>query len=249
MRLRPEEAVALFAGAFVLFASASSFLPMNTAGLVAAQIVCFALPAIVVLRWRGIPLRSGLGLNTPRPSGFAGAALIGVSFWYIALWITVLILGDRVTDPERLAELEQQISWTNDSAAVRLLAVAIVPAISEELLLRGVIARSLRPSFGLFGAVFLSALLFAALHLPPVRMLPVGVFGLVLGYAAVVTDSVYPAMLMHFLNNLVVAVVIPGVPELGEAMDAYPVVTGVAAVALTASGAALLWRSRVCAPQ
>ncbi len=244
MRLRPVEAVALFVGAFVLFASASQFLPMNTLGLVLRQVAFFALPAILVVRLRGVPLRSGLGLKAPRPAAFAGAALVGASFWYISLWITIWVLGDFATDPERLEELERQVSWTDDSAIVRLLAVAIVPAVCEELLLRGVVARSLRPALGVFGAVFLSALLFAALHLPAVRMLPAGLFGLALGYAAVVSDSVYPAMLMHFLNNLVVVVLIPAIPELGRAVDAHPVTAGVAAVVLTASGVALSWHSR-----
>ncbi len=222
---------------------------MNSLGLVVGQVAFFALPAYLVVRWRGIPLRSGLGLTMPRPAAFAGAALVGVSFWYISLLITIWILGDFATDPERLTELREQITWTDDSAIVRLLAVAIVPAVCEELLLRGVVARSLRPALGVFGAVFLSALLFASLHLPIVRMLPAGLFGLALGYAAVVTDSVYPAMLMHFLNNLMAVVLIPLVPELGPMVEAYPVATGVAAAVLTASGGALLWRSRVSQDQ
>jgi sodium transport system permease protein len=249
VRLRAEEALALFGGAFALFLVAGFVIPPSTVGLVCKQVAFLAIPAIVFVRARGLGVRAGLGITMPRPAALAGAVLIGASAWYLNLVIMVPLLDLLVQDPDRLHEIERHVAWARDPWIVRVLAIAIVPAICEELLVRGAVARALRPTAGISGAVIVSAILFALLHVSVVRMLPIALFGAVLAWGVVVTDSVVPGIVMHLLNNLITAVVLPEAPQILTALTDHPLPSIGLAGAATASGIALLWRSRVSLDQ
>lgn len=81
-----------------------------------------------------------------------------------------------------------------------LVFAAILPAICEELLFRGLLMESLL-SMGDGTAVFLSGLLFALMH-GSVEGLPVHLLmGFVLGFAVLKTGSLRSGILLHFLYN------------------------------------------------
>ena len=97
----------------------------------------------------------------------------------------------------------------NDASSIAnllyiLIAIAIIPAITEEFIFRGVILGE----YNAMGtkhstAVFLSAAMFAMLHFN-LYQFPVYFFGgIVLGYVTVITNSVFCAMMVHLLNNVV----------------------------------------------
>jgi uncharacterized protein len=73
--------------------------------------------------------------------------------------------------------------------------------VCEELLVRGAIARGLRPRLGLLGAALLSSLYFAALHGSIARLPITFALGMVLAIATLRSGSVVPAMLIHAGNN------------------------------------------------
>ena len=80
-------------------------------------------------------------------------------------------------------------------------AIVVVPAVTEEVLFRGALRALMRPH-GAWLAVVAQAVLFALLHgklSAVVYALPAGLF---LGYLAEACGSIYPGMLLHFLNNL-----------------------------------------------
>ena len=56
------------------------------------------------------------------------------------------------------------------------------------------------------------AALFGIYHMSLIKLIPTGLLGLVFCYVAYRTDSIYPAMLMHFLNNAF-SVIISCCPE------------------------------------
>jgi len=81
-----------------------------------------------------------------------------------------------------------------------LFAIAVVPAIAEELLFRGVIMQPLR-QFGDTFAVVCSAVLFGLIH-GNMQQAPFAFLaGLVLGWAAIRCGGLFVPILIHFWNN------------------------------------------------
>lgn len=89
-----------------------------------------------------------------------------------------------------------------DSASIPVLffAVALFPAIVEELIFRGVIYRYLRQQGAPFAA-FSSSLLFGLIHLNILQFLFAFCMGLVLCHIYERTGKLRYAMLLHFINN------------------------------------------------
>lgn len=87
---------------------------------------------------------------------------------------------------------------------INLLIIAVLPAIGEELLFRGVIQRELvkvmdNPHI----AILLASIIFSAVHMQIQGFLPKLIIGLILGYAYYWTKSLWIPMLLHFINNSV----------------------------------------------
>lgn len=89
---------------------------------------------------------------------------------------------------------------------INLFILALVPAICEELIYRGIIMNGLR-KFGNITAIFLSAAIFAVAHGSAMQTIYQFILGVVLGYIVVKTGSLVASMLFHFLNNAMVLVV------------------------------------------
>ncbi|MCH2186188.1 CPBP family intramembrane metalloprotease, partial [Myxococcota bacterium] len=107
-------------------------------------------------------------------------------------------------------EIQQTVSELPTSELLQAFAAfAVGPAVSEELLFRGliigVLARSpLKPQ----GVIVFSAMVFGLAHIDPVQASISVVLGLYLGALTWAAGSVRPAILAHALNNGLVLVVI-----------------------------------------
>lgn len=85
---------------------------------------------------------------------------------------------------------------------VNLIIIAIIPAIGEELLFRGVIQRELvKKMKNPHIAIFLASAIFSGFHMQIQGFLPKLIIGLVLGYAYYWTKSIWYPMFIHFANN------------------------------------------------
>ncbi len=85
--------------------------------------------------------------------------------------------------------------------------VAIVPAIIEEFVVRGVTMQPLR-KYGDKFAIIMSAIFFAVMHGNMLQLPYTFVGGLILGYLAIKTKSMWPPMILHFVNNFYSAIVL-----------------------------------------
>lgn len=81
-----------------------------------------------------------------------------------------------------------------------ILAVSAVPAVTEELVYRGCVMGRLR-KYGDGFALITSALLFGMMHGNFTQVPFAFVVGLATGWAVIYTGSIFPAMLIHGLNN------------------------------------------------
>ena len=85
------------------------------------------------------------------------------------------------------------------------LAVGLLAPLSEELVLRGAILRSLLQSSKLspWAAIAISAIIFAFIHFNPAQMPHAFLIGLLLGWMYYRTGSILPGVAFHWVNNTV----------------------------------------------
>ncbi|MGD9901074.1 MAG: lysostaphin resistance A-like protein [Spirochaetales bacterium] len=84
-----------------------------------------------------------------------------------------------------------------------ILFVAVLPGIFEEITHRGVLLRGYAKEIGYKRAIVYSALLFGLMHLNISQVFYAIVMGGLIGTVATVSGSIFPAMLVHFMNNAI----------------------------------------------
>ncbi|HEY4240721.1 MAG TPA: CPBP family intramembrane glutamic endopeptidase [Kofleriaceae bacterium] len=188
--------------------------------------------AVVACKLFGLPA-AAIGLRGARPRYWIAAVLVGATCWYVNIRLVGLLpIPESKTQGLRALVDEAPLGWS-------LLCLAVLPAIAEELVFRGVLARALGRR-SLIVAVFASAAVFAAYHLSLVQALPTYSLGACLALIAVRADSVAPTMLAHALNNAIAIVISRGtVPQVAHAIDAHPTTALALCAAATISGVVL----------
>lgn len=81
-----------------------------------------------------------------------------------------------------------------------IICVSLFPAIFEEFAFRGMLLGTLR-KFGDIPAIIVSSLLFALYHGNFIQIPFALIVGVFLGLIVVITDSIWPAIIVHFINN------------------------------------------------
>jgi membrane protease YdiL (CAAX protease family) len=85
---------------------------------------------------------------------------------------------------------------------INLIIVALIPALGEEILFRGVLLRLFKEAFkNVHIAVFVSAFVFSLIHLQFFGFFPRLLMGFVLGYLFVYTNNLWYPITFHFVNN------------------------------------------------
>ena len=77
----------------------------------------------------------------------------------------------------------------------------IIAPLVEEIFFRGFVFTGLREKYGWIPAALISAGLFAAVHLQPITIPPIFLMGLIFAYLYQRTESIWPAVIMHFATN------------------------------------------------
>ncbi len=103
--------------------------------------------------------------------------------------------------PEGAAQILTAISDPTVSIWWPMLAIALAPAICEELAFRGFILSGLQRSGRNWLAIMISAVVFGLIHMIPQQQFNGALLGIVLGLLAVRSGSLLPAVLFHFINN------------------------------------------------
>lgn len=82
-----------------------------------------------------------------------------------------------------------------------LLVIAVMPAIFEEALFRGVLLNTCEQSLGSIRTIFIVGFCFALFHGSPEQTVYQFLAGCAFAFIAVRSGSILPSVLMHFLNN------------------------------------------------
>ena len=142
-------------------------------------------------------------IRTPRPLPIGRLALALAGFLALSHGLGRLISSTGPHEPSRAAQLEVLLGDASGSALLgAALALAVAPALGEELLFRGLLLGRLSERWGAPAGLAGSSLLFAALHPDWAQAAAAGVLGLYLGALTLRTGSLYAALLFHGTNNL-----------------------------------------------
>jgi uncharacterized protein len=80
--------------------------------------------------------------------------------------------------------------------------IAVIPALGEEFMFRGVVLRVLKDwSHSAHVAIWISAILFSFIHMQFLGFFPRMILGILFGYMVVWSGSIWPAVVAHFVNN------------------------------------------------
>lgn len=185
------------------------------------------------------------------------AALVPIAMISGALHQFATSILDLLLQDTDLAQLLKEMDVNNamrdlgkdTSIWILLLLIALAPAISEELVFRGVIGRGLIARHGMVVGVLITSVLFAMVHMSPAHVVAVFPIGLFMHYLYITTRSFWAPVLFHFLNNamsVVLMKVTSGVDaKLLEVQDSSEIIAVVAACVPLVLIVASLWRSRV----
>lgn len=120
---------------------------------------------------------------------------IGAS--YLVNLIVSLLSGNLF---DRFTESTSEYPVSALGIVLTFVYVAVLPALLEELLFRGLILKSLLP-YGKWGAILISSMLFGLMHIDPPRIIFATFIGIALGICYEATRSIKFGVLIHFLNN------------------------------------------------
>lgn len=79
---------------------------------------------------------------------------------------------------------------------------AILPGFCEEFAHRGLLLNGYK-NYGAKKAILLSGLLFGLMHLNIEQCFYASIIGFFLGFIAIITNSIFPCMIIHFMNNFI----------------------------------------------
>ena len=85
---------------------------------------------------------------------------------------------------------------------INIFITAVLPAVCEETAHRGMLLKGLSP-LGRKKAIIISAILFGLLHMNIEQFFYATIIGVVLGYISTVCETIYPAIIIHFMNNAI----------------------------------------------
>ncbi len=170
-------------------------------GLAAAQW------AVTYLSPTRVPLlhAARLGGDPAIPLGRASTAALRVLAALLPTMAVASLLSALFsTEADRIHPVAGMLLANADPVTLSVVGIAavVVAPLGEELLFRGLLYRHLRQRLGIRPAVWVSALVFAAMHGSPSQMLPYVVLGLAFALVYEWVGSLWASVILHSLWNL-----------------------------------------------
>lgn len=167
-------------------------------------ILSMFVPYLIVAKMLQLPQEEIVAARAPKKGTFLPMFLMGVGtiplLQYFAVLMTMLLSAIRMNTPDSV--LESAFSAPENIVAIilQMILMCVMAPLFEEFAFRGVILQSLR-RYGEGFAIVASAILFGLMHSNTAQIPFAFVMGLVLGYMVVKTNSIWPAVALHAVNN------------------------------------------------
>ncbi len=173
-------------------------------------------PFVIALFFHG-KIGEYLKLNK-KPSVYLVFLSVLLIFFSLPLVNFLVMLNERINFPDSLKGLEEIFKKMEDEAQqttnmflstksfgtflINLLVIALIPAVGEELLFRGIFQRIFHEwSKNIHIAIFLSAFIFSAMHMQFYGIIPRLLLGALFGYLFYWSQDLWLPIIAHFLNN------------------------------------------------
>lgn len=142
--------------------------------------------------------------------------------WLVLTWSVIAAIGALIPSAwlqEQMPELPNFVENEFDMILTNrwgYLAIGLLAPLSEEIVLRGAVLRSLLSKplfanrserFNIWTAISISALFFALIHFNPAQMPHAFVIGLLLGWMYWRTGSILPGVAYHWANNSIAYII------------------------------------------
>lgn len=124
------------------------------------------------------------------------------TIWFLS-WLNAQIPVPEVFEGFQQTQMDmiEQFLRGDHVLWLTLFHVGLVPAVCEETLYRGYVMRAFEKSWGIWPAILVSGLLFGLYHVQLSNLLPLATIGIFLAYVTWTSESIYPAMVAHLVNN------------------------------------------------
>lgn len=169
-------------------------------GTVVNQLMIFATPLLITWYMKS-DVKKLFHFNSPKAKPFIGSLI-----FYVGIYLVVILSSVLLTAVFK--DSAQNVNATFDALLQQpfplvVLVIAVMPAIGEELMFRGLIYGSMRSRFGAGRAILISSLIFGLFHMSLVKLIPTALLGACLAIVVEKGGSIFVSMLLHFINNLI----------------------------------------------
>ncbi|MEZ6033364.1 MAG: ABC transporter permease subunit/CPBP intramembrane protease [Planctomycetaceae bacterium] len=174
-------------------------------------IVLFAALPVVISTWLRVSAVNAFALRWFHLTALIGAVLLGGTLWTIAYQVLVFSKGPlqwmELLNNTKLRELAERLT-SETPFLIRIVTLALIPAVCEELFFRGFLINTLQKNSGMWlKPMLISTFVFAAFHVVVDQSLTLERFpatfllGLVLCGIRLSSGSIFPGMTMHAISN------------------------------------------------
>ena len=173
--------------------------------LVSSIVTIFTLILIYKIKKRNY--KRDLQLIKTNNTNIIFAIILGASCWLFNSGALSLVeeAGMFSSQFEYMSEILAPLS--QGSILISIITVGIVAPIAEEVLFRGVIYNTLNRKISVRWTIIIQAIFFGIFHGNLVQGLYATLLGLIFGYVTYKTKSLWPAITMHIVNNLVATII------------------------------------------
>lgn len=199
----PTTGDAWFMVVFVMFAYLylGSVLEMKYGfgGIFGIQMIIFVLPLLYVLYTKRSILQT-YSFRKTKFMNFVAALFMGCGAMLIGIILTSFVSMLFPTEAEMVSSgLMNELMSNNELLTFAV--VALTPAVCEEMLFRGFLFSAFRGRYKIVVSVLLTAVIFGVYHMSIVRFFTTALLGAALAVIVYYSDSIFPAMMMHAINN------------------------------------------------
>lgn len=178
------------------------------------QVVFMLLPTVIIMKYSPLERRGLLRLKGHTTLQQWGAGIVGIIVFQLFAGSFSTLQEQSI--PQSLLPFYENLKQQMESIYTMLLGGgggvniikglaigALIPAVSEEVLFRGLLQRSLEQELSPFKSILWTGIIFGVIHFNPTDIISLILIGIYIGILAYSTRSLLLPIAVHLLNNAI----------------------------------------------